>query len=202
MLESCGAASRGVSFSVSPAQQRVLTVLSERNSTDPLFPVSSRARAQMRTDTHNIDRGSFFGGGLCVSFHLKCFFLSLKMLRSSVPSPECPQLSSPHQPPASSSFSLNSPPPLPQLVENTLCIAALIPSSFILNRLHSSFSPCHSLSHSLLSLSVCLSVYLSVFRGRPSISQKSILSSFPNRISLPCCHTGFSVVPAASRLGQ
>lgn len=69
-------------------------------------------------------------------------------------------------------------------------------------KLHSSFSPCQSLSHSLLSLSVCLSVYLSVFRGRPSISQKSILSSFPNRISLPCCHTGFSVVPAASRLGQ
>lgn len=106
--------------------------------------------------------------------------------------------------PASRLFLLFSqlPPPLPQLVENTLCIAALIPSSFILNRLHSSFSPCHSLSHSLLSLSVCLSVYLSVFRGRPSISQKSILSSFPNRISLPCCHTGFSVVPAASRLGQ
>ena len=49
--------------------------------------------------------------------------------------------------------------------------------------------PCHS--HLCLSLSVCLPA----FRGRPSISQGSILLLSPNRISLPCCQTGFNEMP-------
>lgn len=73
----------------------------------------------------------------------------------------------------------------PQLVENSPCIIAHIPTSFILHR------PLSSSSLPLLSLS--LSAW--VFRSRPSISQGSILSLFPNRISILCCQIGFSEVP-------
>lgn len=75
-------------------------------------------------------------------------------------------------------------PPQP-VVGNSLCIIAHIPTSFTGSTLLFSLPIPH------LSRSACLSV----FRGRPSISQGSILSLFPNRISLPCCQTGFSEVP-------
>lgn len=65
-------------------------------------------------------------------------------------------------------------------------------------KLHTSQASLFFFSAISLSLAESESVSLSVLRSRPSISQESILSPFPNRISLPCCQTGFSEVPVTA----